>query len=674
MKPSFLLILLTTFCSLFFGCALNPPINTVPEFGHYEKSHMQSEADQQFVYQVRLAQKKDPSLDPVKYYIDNGFNALKQGQFELAVKRLNQAWLLDSLAPDIYLGFAIAELQDNNAKSAIKYYEKYRTFAAERPTLPTQDTLETAGQGSTIKQAFIYGKLISLNKNDNDYWPSQILANEHHNTSVQIEKSKFIPENEKTLFTNRTRATVVFAKIQVQQYFNDSTKQWMNAPADSVYDFWFVEHQGLFPNEEHQCLAKLGETSTPDSSSRIFEIKPYAFFDDPQALESYSKPISENELASIDPSTIERTPYQKKEFIKPPFNESIRSKIAHALSVGDLDSIRAYLTKAKELELLYGNTVLSNFEYVQIAALDVDAFADSILWDKAQSLSNFSGFSQTYKDTLELLAIYRSYPHIYADSFYSQLRKYPKGHYLVKATRRPFLNSSKIILDNRIAARIFIGPTIRFYDDKSAKTLGSKAIGANANLEFCFIRGCLGFGGGATAPIGHKTKFIYKDQEYQRSSSDFDGSMQVHLGARPLLRETFDIELYGLMNLSTYATNNENSQAVAALDFGFGIAFTSALFTFRPLLAPKSQANFNVRIKGDYLWNRTPSKCKGPNGHVLALSIQIGMGGSSYRFEEESSNPQGRTFREEWARLDAPNPSGSKNVPTINNHRVSPHH
>ena len=110
--------------------------------------------------------------------------------------------------------------------------------------------------------------------------------------------------------------------------------------------------------------------------------------------------------------------------------------------------------------------------------------------------------------------------------------------------------------------------------------------------------------------------------------SDFDGSMQVHLGARPLLRETFDVQLYGLMNLSLYPTNKENSQAVAALDFGFG----------------------------------------------LALSIQVGMGGSSYRFGEESSNPQGRLFREEWTRLGDPTPSDYRNAPPNNYRRVYPHH
>ena len=498
MNSKLLIASLISFCTLFFGCAINPPIITLPEFGHYEKSHIQAEADKSFIQEIRKAQQKDSTLDPVKYFIDNGFNALKQGEYELAVQRFNHAWLLDSLIPDIYLGFAIADLQDNNAKSAIQYYEKYRRLAQERPTLRTQDTLVAA--------------------------------------------------------------------------------------------------------------------------------------------------------------------------------EPIRSNIANALSVGDRDSIRIYLNKAKELELFYGSSVLSDFEYVQIASLDVDAFADTILWKKAKRLQNSTGYNRTYKDTLELLAIYRSYPHIFSKNFYSQTRKYPEGHYLIKATRRPFLNTSKIILDNRIASRFFLGPTIRFYDDKSAEVLGSKAVGASADLEFCFLYGCLGFGGGATAPIGHKTKFIYKDQEYQRSSSDADGSIFVHLGGRTLLRESFDIELYGLMNVSLYATNKENSQTVAALDFGFGIAYTSALFTFHPLVAPKEQANFNFRIKADYLWNRTPSKCQGPDGHVLALSIQFGIGGSSYRFEEESNNPQGRSFSEEWARLGDPTPNNTTNMPPNNYRRVYPRH
>ena len=80
MNSKLLIASLISFCTLFFGCAINPPIITLPEFGHYEKSHIQAEADKSFIQEIRKAQQKDSTLDPVKYFIDNGFNALKQGE------------------------------------------------------------------------------------------------------------------------------------------------------------------------------------------------------------------------------------------------------------------------------------------------------------------------------------------------------------------------------------------------------------------------------------------------------------------------------------------------------------------------------------------------------------------------------------------------------------------
>ena len=116
------------FATLFFlalfilgGCASGPrqPIlNEVPEYGHQPKSPEQEKADQEF---LAIAQKHPDAADQM---INAGWAFIQRGDILSAVKRFNQAWLIDSTRWEVYWGFAVTEGKQEKIESSKHYYEK----------------------------------------------------------------------------------------------------------------------------------------------------------------------------------------------------------------------------------------------------------------------------------------------------------------------------------------------------------------------------------------------------------------------------------------------------------------------------------------------------------------------------------------------------------------------
>ena len=118
-KIEFLAFLILT---IFVSCTSNNenrPINAIPEYGHQEKSEMQLQADQNFLDEIRGRES-----ETFIALIDEGWWYLEQGDSITAVKRFNQAWLIDSTRFETYWGFAAAEKEINNFETSRLYYEK----------------------------------------------------------------------------------------------------------------------------------------------------------------------------------------------------------------------------------------------------------------------------------------------------------------------------------------------------------------------------------------------------------------------------------------------------------------------------------------------------------------------------------------------------------------------
>ena len=104
------------------GCASSPrqrSINEIPEYGNQPKSPEMLQADQQFLNTVKG--KEQQAFD---HMMAVGWSFFKRGNIGTAIKRFNQAWLIDSTRYESYWGFAAAEGRLNNFETSKHYYEK----------------------------------------------------------------------------------------------------------------------------------------------------------------------------------------------------------------------------------------------------------------------------------------------------------------------------------------------------------------------------------------------------------------------------------------------------------------------------------------------------------------------------------------------------------------------
>ena len=100
----YLAILIVVFTA---SCASAPKcsdeINLLPMYGHKAKCKMQIEADHDFInYCTKQFKDKKEASD---FYVQRAWELIKRQQLDSAMFKLNQAWLLDSINADVYLGF-----------------------------------------------------------------------------------------------------------------------------------------------------------------------------------------------------------------------------------------------------------------------------------------------------------------------------------------------------------------------------------------------------------------------------------------------------------------------------------------------------------------------------------------------------------------------------------------
>jgi len=113
-KLFFLVTMLLILKSTAFG---QDPDNSKPMFGNVQKSTKYKEADDKFIETVTKEYgTKDSAL---KAYVALGWRHLYKNDLETAIKRFNQAWLLNPNNPDPYYGFyAFEKLKDKDIDAA----------------------------------------------------------------------------------------------------------------------------------------------------------------------------------------------------------------------------------------------------------------------------------------------------------------------------------------------------------------------------------------------------------------------------------------------------------------------------------------------------------------------------------------------------------------------------
>ena len=102
------------------------PKNLLPMYGYMEKTDGEKKADEEF---IGIVVKEYGDKENASQEIVNVANEYYQkGDMDTAMKRYNQAWLLNSNNPDVYVGFGNILKKQGYEKEADEMYKKSEEF------------------------------------------------------------------------------------------------------------------------------------------------------------------------------------------------------------------------------------------------------------------------------------------------------------------------------------------------------------------------------------------------------------------------------------------------------------------------------------------------------------------------------------------------------------------
>jgi len=91
-------------------------------FGSVKKCVHQIEADKEFFANCDKVFKS--RSESIAYHIQRGWEFFYKGQFDIAMKRFNQAWLLDSTNAGVYWGFGSILGKQEKYQESLIYFNK----------------------------------------------------------------------------------------------------------------------------------------------------------------------------------------------------------------------------------------------------------------------------------------------------------------------------------------------------------------------------------------------------------------------------------------------------------------------------------------------------------------------------------------------------------------------
>ena len=99
------------------------PANEIPMYGDPDKPTRLSKSDAAFIASIEKA--GHTRQEVAKDVMYKGWDLFRKLEYDSAIKRFNQAWLLDQNNPDAYHGFAVIVAQrDNKPSEAEKFFRK----------------------------------------------------------------------------------------------------------------------------------------------------------------------------------------------------------------------------------------------------------------------------------------------------------------------------------------------------------------------------------------------------------------------------------------------------------------------------------------------------------------------------------------------------------------------
>jgi len=109
------------------------PINELPMYGHIQKTADQKRADKRYIkYMTEGGRSREAAAD---YAARDGWNMFYRRDCSTAIKRFNQAWLLDPKNRPALWGFAVISMDRGQIEEAIRYYWMAIESGPEDPSL-----------------------------------------------------------------------------------------------------------------------------------------------------------------------------------------------------------------------------------------------------------------------------------------------------------------------------------------------------------------------------------------------------------------------------------------------------------------------------------------------------------------------------------------------------------
>lgn len=124
MKKISAIVAFVILCLACCGCGhsnTTAPTNELPMYGGIPRSAQEKAADEAFIAEMDRLGSRETA---VKKMLQFGQEFYKKGDFKSAMKRFNQAWLLDPNNAEVYFNFAIVLDRQGKTDEAIKLYRK----------------------------------------------------------------------------------------------------------------------------------------------------------------------------------------------------------------------------------------------------------------------------------------------------------------------------------------------------------------------------------------------------------------------------------------------------------------------------------------------------------------------------------------------------------------------
>jgi len=136
-----------------FGIELSiaqAPDNNSPRFGNIKKSQTYIDSDNQFIAEVM--KQFGTRQAAAKKSVELGWNYLQRGDDVMAMKRFNQAWILDSTLVDTYWGFGAIMGMRNQLEQSIYFMKRYYDSDPQNERIMVDLSISYLRYALTLKQ------------------------------------------------------------------------------------------------------------------------------------------------------------------------------------------------------------------------------------------------------------------------------------------------------------------------------------------------------------------------------------------------------------------------------------------------------------------------------------------------------------------------------------------